>query len=165
MASSLLSENDTVVVLQCRQPKGEEGPNNDWVKVSADDDETVLYGSPARKDGAKTEMDHLVKELIKCQRMLLNALTDLITNAMRLGRGERSTLVWRSVFATLNDSVMYGAVPTLPEDVMLDKNIDVDEDTNGSKNLLNLEAPTSDDDTLTQNMFCRLAAIVLTKAQ
>jgi hypothetical protein len=48
---------------------------------------------------------------------------------------------------------------------MLDKNIDVDEDTNGSKNLLNLEAPTSDDDTLAQNMLCRLAAIVLTKVQ
>ena len=111
---STTSNDEAVVVLKCRQPKGD-GDEGDWVEVPADDDEIVLYGSPVKKGGTLTEKDSLVKQLIKCQRMVLNALTDLITSAMRLGGGEGSTLVWRSVVSTLNDSVLYGAVSTLPD--------------------------------------------------
>lgn len=107
------NDADPVMILKCRQPKGDEG---EWVEVPADDDETVLYGSRVKQGSAKTETDSLVKQLIKCQRMVLNALTDLVTSAMRLGGGDGSTLVWRSIVATLNGSVLYGAVSTLPKD-------------------------------------------------
>lgn len=163
---SSTDSDDAVVILKCRQPKGDD---DEWVEVPTDNDETVLYGSPAKKSEVKSETEALVKELIKCQRMVLNALTDLITSAMRHGGAEGSMLVWRSVVATLSDSVFYGAVSTLPSEGSSDDGVassSGEDDKKRGDTLSPLDASDNDkDDALAQNMLCRLAAVVLTKSQ
>lgn len=162
---STSKDTGPVVILKCRQPKGDE---DEWVEVPADDDETVLYGSPVKQDSTNTEKNSLVKQLIKCQRMVLNALTDIVTSAMRHGGGDGSTLVWRSIVATLNDSVLYGAVSTLPKDDDPEeeeaKNVVDGDNTKEAVKALPISSEDKDD-ALAQNVLCRLVAIVLTKSQ
>ena len=152
-----VQENEEVVILKCRKPQGD----GDWVDVDGDRDTNngVVYGSPAKDK--LSEKEALVKQLVKCQRMVMNALTDLIINAMRLGGGEASTIIWRNVVTTLKDSVLYGTVSTLP------KEENDAQETSDTPNTDLSSTGNSDDDAqnLAQNILCRLSAIVLTKAQ
>jgi hypothetical protein len=147
-----VSMDESVVILKCRKPKND----GEWVEVPSDGDETVVYGSPVKEPSS--ENDLLVRKLIMCQRMVMNSLTDLITSAMKLGGGEASTAVWRNVAATLNDSVLYGAVSTLPKVEEPDaKEVSPEPGASSSHD--------DDADTLARNILCRISAIVLTKAQ
>jgi hypothetical protein len=152
------SLDEAVVILKCRKPQsdGERG------EVPSNGDETVLYGSPKKKTSSETDL--LLKKLTMCQRMVMNTLTDLITSAMRLGGGEASTSVWQSVAATLVKSILYGAVSTLPGSDSETRKEEPDTKEE-SPDPIEISIKDDVDETLAQNMLCRLAAIVLTKVQ
>lgn len=158
------TKRKTVVVLKSPIPGARQRSDSDvsWVEVSASQHDTasidnLLNMSLTREDPE----DELLTKLSDCQFLVEMTLTDLILSAMKLGGGEASTIIWRVVVATLKDSIMYGALLSLPDDS--DEGAPSEKDSTTSQ----AGSATTEEsgERLARNLLCRVAAIVLTKAQ
>ena len=108
-----------------------------------------------------SEKQVMMSRLRSCQNSVMSTLTDLISVSMKLGGGEASTSFWRTILATLKESVAYSA--NAPS-----KNNNSSE----SDGETSLEPPTKEEalverkahaEALAQNILCRMASLVLVK--
>eukprot|EP00980_Cylindrotheca_fusiformis_P016230 scaffold4825_cov132-Cylindrotheca_fusiformis.AAC.7 len=74
-----------------------------WVEVSSTVSESFLSEGGVHIDDEANTSEYLQA----CQKGVLTAISELMSNAMRSGGGEASTLLWRSVLLTLEDSRSY----------------------------------------------------------
>ena len=133
----------STVVLQAAPPKTPEDrqrsdSQGSWVEVSSNafaDTDTIALESMILKQTVKSDETETVQLLGQSQKAILSTLTELLSNAMKLGGGEASTVVWKRVLQALQDAVMY-----------------CDAKNQAVKNMAH-------------DILCRLVAIVLTKAQ
>jgi len=63
----------------------------------------------AEQKGEGPEKESMISHLQSCQKSVMSTLTDLIGVSMKLGGGEASTSLWRSILTTLKESVAYAA--------------------------------------------------------
>eukprot|EP00934_Nitzschia_sp_Nitz4_P008655 Nitzschia sp. Nitz4//scaffold12_size214221//49825//58278//NITZ4_001488-RA/size214221-processed-gene-0.150-mRNA-1//-1//CDS//3329534984//8645//frame0 len=132
-----LVEEETVSVLTAPKMVQRGADDGSWVEVSSTiNDSYISDGTVILPEGILEDTpEAVVLSLRACQRRVLATISELMTSAMRAGGGELSTLLWRRVLLTLKESEGY---------------------TGKSKG--------STSDHTSQNVLCRLAAMVLTKS-
>ena len=99
-----------------------------------------------------------ISRLKSCQTSVMTTLTDLITVSMKLGGGAASTSLWRTILATLKESVAYSAhAPSKGE---------------GKSDILASESATKQEmlvekkahaEAVSQNILSRVSSVVLMK--
>ena len=130
------SSSDAVPILSAPSMVQKKADDGSWVEVSSTVNESFLSDGVVKlPEGIQEEsIEAVMIALQACQNSVMTTVSELMSNAMRAGGGEASTLLWRSILVTLKESTSYAA-----------KEFD-------SKS----ENPA-------HNVLCRLAAMVLTK--
>ena len=146
------NHSEPVVVYQQHTEPPKETPNDKSTEGEEDDKKVEASDSWIEVAGADSATDDVLdlhfqntssaiedeRKSQACLRSVLSTVTDLICHASKIGGGEWSTAIWRSVFRTLQE------------------NIETTKKTSNG----NEEAKR-----LSNDILCRLAAIVLTKLQ
>ena len=90
------------------QKKADDGS---WVEVSSTVNESFLSDGVVHlpEETGVGSLEAVVVYLQACQSSIMTTISELISNAMRAGGGEASTLLWRSVLVTIQESAAYSA--------------------------------------------------------
>ncbi len=137
--------SSTITILQTPVMAQKGADDGSWVEVShsATHQEAFLSESSVSmpEEGPKGPKK-CVSVLESCQKSVLTTMTELVCNAMKVGGGEASTLLWRSVLGTLKEVESY----------KLGDSIESPPSRISKKDECN---------TVTKNVLCRLLATVL----
>jgi len=116
----------------------------------------------SEKEGSGSVKDIMLTRLKSCQASVMTTLTDLVTVSMELGGGNASLSLWRTILATLKESVAYSA--NAPRKLSEGEDVNTDESVS--------EKPTKEEamvekkahaESISQNILCRVSSDVLTK--
>ena len=136
------NDDQTVSILKTPAMVQKGAEDGSWVEVSSTVNESCLSDGAINlpKGLQEDSKEAVISALQACQSSMLTTISELMTNAMRAGGGEASTMLLRSVLRTLQESATYADKS---------KNKDIDK-----QNATTTQA----------NVLCRLAATALTKS-
>jgi hypothetical protein len=126
------SEKSAVDILKVPAMVQKRADDGSWVEVSSTVSENFLSEGGVQILHGESTLEYLEA----CQKSVLTAISELMSNAMRSGGGEASTMLWRSVLLTLQESKSYAS------------------ENDGEKSKIDKTA---------YNVLCRLSAMVLIK--
>jgi hypothetical protein len=86
------------------------GPGYEGMTRRDDAAHAIMKRAPRKQSSSgPTAITVLALVLQACQNSIMTTISELISNAMRAGGGEASTLLWRSILITLQELASYAA--------------------------------------------------------
>jgi hypothetical protein len=166
-------QGSPLTLLRVNSGSGDARPENQdddaWVEVSRivrQLSSSALMTSHSEEAEAElpddaSERQITVARLKSCQKSVMTTLTDLIAVSMKLGGGEATTSFWRTILATLKESVAYSA------NAPAKKSSEGEEGPDSSPKEMSKEEALVERkahaESLAHNILCRMAAFVLIK--
>mmetsp|Transcript_2502 Transcript_2502/g.5943 ORF Transcript_2502/g.5943 Transcript_2502/m.5943 type:complete len:2797 (-) Transcript_2502:151-8541(-) len=99
------SEDENVNILKVPAMVQRQADDGSWVEVSS-----TMHDGILSEGGVQVpEGENTLEYLKACQKSVLTAVSELMSNSMRSGGGEASTMLWRSALMTLEESRSYSA--------------------------------------------------------
>lgn len=146
----------TITILRAPTMVQKGADDGSWVEVSSTvnassfSDGAVTMPKLSKTDVAKRN-ETILSILDSCQTSVLTTVSELMCNAMKVGGGEASTLLWRNVLGTLKEIESYSG------GVAVDSSSSAATATSGGS------ANKEECDPSTKNVLCRILAMVLMK--
>ena len=104
-------EQLAITILQAPTMVQKGADDGSWIEVSSTVNESFLSDGavhvPEQEIGDPVNSDRVAAVLEACQTSVLTTASELVSNAMRAGGGEASTLLWRNILITLEESKSY----------------------------------------------------------
>jgi hypothetical protein len=103
-----ISDDSAVTILRAPAMAQKGVDDGSWVEVSSTLNESLFSDGAVRlpegRVGSAEDKEAVLAIIQACQTSVLTTISELMSNAMRAGGGEASTLMWRSVLMTLKES-------------------------------------------------------------